>query len=222
MPANIKLFSRISHRKLDVNQRTRQSPLSIISLIVGLALLTACTTGVSSSASASSGTMAPAHALATGTLGLEGTNLAIDAEAAAKLLPLWQLLDELETNSAASTEEIAAVVEEIQSTMSAEQVKAIDAMSINEGELAASQAGGSSASASVASQANAAAQVTSAGTGPMMGGDMLAGGAPPSGAGPLPGGNSQQRTTAVGTSGTSSTPTLIEQVIKLLERKLQS
>ena len=217
MAANTTLFSRTSHSRLVAIQDRGHSFLSIISLILGLSLLTACTTGVPSSASASSGTMAPAHALATGILGLEGTNLAVDAEAAAQLLPLWQLLDELETNSAASTEEIAAVVEEIESTMSAEQVKAIDAMSIDQTELAASQAGGSSASAS---QANAAAQVASAGAGPMMGGDMLAGGAPPGGGGPMPGGSSQQKTT--GTSGTSSTPTLIEQVIKLLESKLQS
>lgn len=217
MAANIKLFSRISHRWPVVNQRRGTSFLSITSLILGLSLLAACTTGVSSPANASSGTMGPAHALATGTLGLEGTNLAVDAESAAQLLPLWQLLDELETNSAASTEEIAAVVEEIQSTMSAEQVQAIAAMPIDQAELATSQAGGSSASAG---QANAAAQVTSAGAGPMMGGDMLAGGAPPGGGGPMPGGSSQQKTT--GTSGTSSTPTLIEQVIKLLESKLQS
>ncbi len=178
--------------------------------------------------------MAPALELALGTLKLEDTDLSVDSELSAQLLPLWQLLNELNSSGSAAPQEITAVVETIQSTMTPEQIKAITAMHLTQADIAtASQSGGSSTAAGTTA-ANSGAQVVSADAGPIMGGDMPAGGMPPDAGGMpldggLPGGLSSSGSTSSNTasksqSSSSSTAatSLIEQVIELLQRKIQS
>lgn len=149
----------------------------------------------------------PALKLAVGTINLEGTQNAVDAASAAKLLPLWQLLEELDTNASSAPQEITAVVEQIRLNMSTTQIQAIDAMTIETSQYAASASGTGTKSNS---------QAASGGTAQMMGGPM-AGGIPMDGGGPMPSGNSSQSSS----TGKSST-TLIQEVITLLEKKLQS
>ena len=69
-------------------------------------------------------------ALAIGTLKLEDTDQAIASDQAADLLPLWQVLNSLTTSDTAAQEEIYAVLEQIQETMTPEQMAAIEAMEL--------------------------------------------------------------------------------------------
>jgi hypothetical protein len=75
-------------------------------------------------------TLTPEARLAIGTMNLEGTPQAVDATLAARLLPLWQLLEQLNTSSTTAPQEIQAVVDEIQATMSPDQMAAIQSMNI--------------------------------------------------------------------------------------------
>jgi hypothetical protein len=68
--------------------------------------------------------------LALGTLKLEGTELAVASEQAADLLPLWQVLNTLSASDSAAPDEIAAVTQQIQETMTSEQLTAIDKMGL--------------------------------------------------------------------------------------------
>ncbi len=68
--------------------------------------------------------------LAIGTLKLEGTDQAIASDQATDLLPLWQVLNSLSSSGSAAPEEITAVTEQIQETMTPEQIQAIDNMGI--------------------------------------------------------------------------------------------
>jgi len=68
--------------------------------------------------------------LAVGALKLEDTEFAIASDQASDLLPLWQVLRTLTTSDAAAREEINAIVEQIQETMTADQLQAIDAMDL--------------------------------------------------------------------------------------------
>ena len=68
--------------------------------------------------------------LAIGTLKLEETDFAIASDQASNLLPLWQVLSSLTESDSAAQEEINAIVEQIQETMTPDQLKAIDDMSI--------------------------------------------------------------------------------------------
>ena len=76
------------------------------------------------------GNMPVSGKLALGTLMLEDTANAVTAEQAAELLPLWKAVKSLSASENASIEEINALYEQIEETMTAEQVKAIQDMSM--------------------------------------------------------------------------------------------
>jgi hypothetical protein len=69
--------------------------------------------------------------LLVGTLKLEGTSLAVTADQATELLPLWQMIRSLTGNGTAAQAEIDAVLSQIQETMSTEQIQAIQDMQIS-------------------------------------------------------------------------------------------
>jgi hypothetical protein len=167
----------------------------------------------------STNALTPALRLAVGTLDLEGTELAIDSASAAQLLPLWELLAQLNGSGSAAPEEISATIEEIRLNMTSEQISAIDSMSISDAALGVSSGNGPAPEA-----AAAGTQVSSsAASDPMMGGDMAAmGAAPMDGGGPMPSGNTQQTTSSSKTSSATPTPAAIQRVIELLQSKVQS
>jgi hypothetical protein len=68
--------------------------------------------------------------LLVGTLKLDGTDQEVDADEAAKLLPLWQMYKSLNASDTAAQEEIDAVIKQIQDTMTSDQLNAIDAMQL--------------------------------------------------------------------------------------------
>lgn len=75
--------------------------------------------------------------LAVGTLKLEDTDLAVTAEQAQNLLPLWKAVKTLGTSDTAAQEEINGLYAQIRETMSTEQINAIDAMSFEQADLTA-------------------------------------------------------------------------------------
>ena len=68
--------------------------------------------------------------LAIGTLKLEDTEFAVGSGQASDLLPLWQVLRSLTESDSTSQEEVNALVEQIQETMTSDQLAAIDAMDL--------------------------------------------------------------------------------------------
>ncbi len=209
MPAKINVpsyLSKVLHSK---------KPFTILALlaVVGAAAwakgaLAATTSPTTTSA------MTPALRLAVGTVKLEGTAQAVDAASAANLLPLWQLLEQLDTSGSAAPQEITAVIDEIKLSMTSAQIKAIDAMSISQNELGLAPST-STAARSTSTQAASASSVD-----PMLtGGNMGGAGAPMDGGGPMPSSGSQSGSAAKSSTSTALTP--IKEVIQLLQNKVQ-
>jgi hypothetical protein len=119
--------------------RTKNILLSIP--IVILALVLAACSGKSSqtgstltttgTAGAQTGTsLSQVNMLLVGTLKLEGTDQAVTSDEAVKILPLWQAYRSLSNSQTASEVEVEALLNQIQSTMTTEQVDAIKAMNL--------------------------------------------------------------------------------------------
>jgi hypothetical protein len=76
-----------------------------------------------------------AESLVIGTFKLEGTSNAITPAQAAALVPLWQAYAQLTSSNTAAQAEIDAVIAQIQSTMTPQQVQAITAMKLTRQDL---------------------------------------------------------------------------------------
>jgi len=74
--------------------------------------------------------------LAFGTLKLDGTENAVNVEAAGELLPLWKAVRSLSESDSAASEEIQALFKQIQETMTPGQVQAIAAMQLTGEDMA--------------------------------------------------------------------------------------
>ena len=68
--------------------------------------------------------------LVVGTFKLEETDLKVQAEQAAELLPLWQAYNTLSTSDTAAKTEIDALLTQIKATMTSEQMQAIADMKL--------------------------------------------------------------------------------------------
>lgn len=89
-----------------------------------------------SGASVTSSGVSDVTKLAAGTLKLEGTNLAVTAEEAKNLLPLWKAEKALGSSDTISKEELQALYDQIQETMTGEQRQAIAKMDLSSAGLA--------------------------------------------------------------------------------------
>jgi hypothetical protein len=188
--------------------------------------------------------LTPEAKLALGTIRLDGTAQAIDPDHAAQLLPLWQLLAQLNGSTSAAPQEITAVVDQIRATMSAEQVKAIDGMQLTSNDVIAAfqqerQASGTGGNGNgFAGRSSSDPAPSSSGSRRNQGGQnfFFAGGGPPGGFGGGFGNNGGTRTNGAqsqnGSSGNSSqtaqsfsnatTAILVNQVIQLLENRIKT
>lgn len=99
-------------------------------LLISALILAGCGGASAAGGRFGSAPLTPESKLAIGTLNLENTPQAVDPAMAAKLLPLWQLLAQLDGSASTAPEEIQAVVDQIRATMSPAQVQAIDSMNI--------------------------------------------------------------------------------------------
>jgi len=73
--------------------------------------------------------------LAPGILRLEGTNLAVTAQQAQQLLPLWQQVQTLTASGTAQASDYTAVYQQIESALTTDQVNAIQAMTFNQSDI---------------------------------------------------------------------------------------
>jgi hypothetical protein len=109
----------------------------ITSLLLFTLILTACGGARSSQTNSNSNqnfgsTPLPlAMQLVVGTFKLEGTDKAVTVEEAKQLLPLWQVYKDLSVSTSAAQEEIDALANQIQGTMTPEQVQAITDMKLS-------------------------------------------------------------------------------------------
>ncbi|MCX6025233.1 MAG: hypothetical protein NTY23_03065 [Chloroflexi bacterium] len=73
--------------------------------------------------------------LAAGTLSLEGSELAVSAEQAVALLPLWQAYRALSQSDTTAPAELEALTNQILETMTSAQIDAINAMQLKQADL---------------------------------------------------------------------------------------
>lgn len=115
----------------------KKAAIVVRSLILAL-LLASCGGGAKAGGSAEENGLSDGYQdalavpaqLALGSLQLEETDLAIDKELAAKLLTLWQAYQSLSGSDTAAEVEVTAVIDQIQDTMTAQQIEAIAAMKL--------------------------------------------------------------------------------------------
>ena len=211
------------------------------SLITGLIIMTLVLSGCSALTSANSfggaagaRILTPEAKLAIGTLKLDATKQAVDPAMASKLLPLWQLLHQLNSTSSAAPQEVAAVLDQIRSIMSPDQTAAIEAMQISGADMFAAfqqgQANGAGGQSTNSARSSSGTGGSNRGGG--QGFVFFGGGAP--GGGTFPGGGNRnggtgtaapQNGTATprsGASGNAINLILVNQVIRLLESKVGS
>ena len=141
----------------------------MVSIVIWLVLaMTACGSAQKSSATASaSPALSLEGQLLVGTIKLESTSLAVSSAQAKELLPLWETLQSLESSGIAASQEIDAVVSQIESTMSTEQISNITAMNLTQQDLAAAavDTGTSLTTSSSTSTSNSSASQLQAGAG---------------------------------------------------------
>ena len=122
---------------------------AVLILIPLLVALVACSNATTTATATETSTLSEEGQLLVGSLDLETTNLAVTAEQAAKLLPLWETLQSLASSGTAATQEVDAVIGQIKNTMTSEQLASITAMNLTKSDLqAAISANGATSAAS--------------------------------------------------------------------------
>jgi len=118
--------------------KTKTQLLLCIFISLGM-VLSACgnnssqasSSGSSSNNNSQSGTaLSQVNMLLVGTLKLEATAQAVTKDEAAQLLPLWQAYRSLSSSQTAAEAEVEALLQQIESTMTSEQVQAIKALNL--------------------------------------------------------------------------------------------
>jgi NACalpha-BTF3-like transcription factor len=222
----------------------------VLTILALLSALVACnkttTAQTQNGLGGNSAPLSTATELLVGTFKLEGTDLAVTSAQAKQLLPLWQTLQALSTSITAADQEINAVVDQIKSTMTSQQMTRITAMKLTQQDIM-----------SVMSQTGVSPNGASATTTPMTlngfpggnnsqgGGGAARAGGPPGGGGPgggfpaggggggMPSGGGIDPGAMGGPNGASTTPQAVRQMpnqvpapllnalIELLQKKIK-
>ncbi len=171
-----------------------------------------------------------------GTFKLEDTDLAVTPDQAKTLLPLWQAVRSLSNSDTTAAAEMTALENQIQETLTTEQMDQINAMQLTRadlqtlaGELGLSFGGGNRPNATGTPSAGGFPGGGFAGSGapPDGGGPPGGGGVPPDG-GVSPGGNLTTEQQATLEASRASRPNVgvptqfLDALIQLLETKAQS
>jgi hypothetical protein len=208
----------------------------LVSIVIVLVLaLTACGSTQTSNATATTSTALSLEGqLLVGTFKLESTTLAISSDQADQLLPLWETLQSLESSGTAASQEIDAVVSQIESTMSVEQISSITAMNLTQQDLsiAAVDNGASSGTSGSASTVNINPAQLQAGAGVPGAGDPGGGNPPSDMGGGMPASTGAQTAGLIQTGTTQAvtgqstatapqvSPALINALVELLKKKI--
>jgi hypothetical protein len=201
----------------------------LVSTMIVLAVtLAACGGAQSFTATAIASTaLSEEDQLLVGTLKLESTSQAVCAAQARELLPLWETLGSLASSGIAAQQEVDAVVSQIKSSMSTQQISSITAMNLTQQDLTAAvvDTGASPATSSTARSTIASSNQSQVGA-PVGGNpptDMGSG--IPADMGMQSAGQSQTSTAqTVSSSSSRSTsqvsPALINALVQLLQKKV--
>ncbi len=198
-------------------KRTLTTILMLFTIIA-----TACSTTTKSAANPSSQALSTENKLIIGTIKLDGTAQAVTAEQAAKLLPLWQLRKELSTNSAAAPQEITAVINQIQSDMTSQQMQAIDAMKLTQQDvMAVMQNQGMAQSSRPSGSTSSQGQNSGGGFAPPAGGPGgdPGGGIPGMGPSASTSSTNSTKTSQSASSSNAASSSLIDFMIQFLQKK---
>lgn len=176
--------------------------------------------------------------IALGTLKLETTDLKVTPEQAKELLPLWKAVKTLPNSDTTSEVEIQALYTQIQETMTAEQMKAINDMGLTTSNMRdvmseiGIQVGGPGGGSGAQATPSSSRSSQGGGGGMMPGGGGPGGGMMPpdgggmmGGAGGVVGNNRTNSTTGASMpnrSGSGITFILIDPLIKLLTERAAS
>lgn len=195
--------------------------LTLTILTIFTLMLTACAGNAQTGTQAASVTLTENYTnaasaeiqLILGTIKLEETEQAVSLEQAAELIPLWQLLKTMKSKDSTAQQEITAVIEKIESVMTADQIKLIAAMKITQQDaMSVMQGQVSSTGKSSTTQSN----------------NNFAGGPPPDAMGGMPGQGAAPNqsatatTSKIQTGGNPSSSALLDTLIKLLQKKVQA
>ncbi len=197
-------------------------------LILFTLTLTACASNSGMPASGPGGGLSagelPAQTkLILGTIKLEETDHAITAEQAIELLPMFYVLQDLNESDTAAQEEIDGLVNQIQETLTSDQLQAIDDMSLSMQDMFAIVRGSSGSSSS--SDASSGPSAVGGGTGgpPDMPAGGFSGGEMPGGGSAMPStggtGSTSEDASARPAMSTSTPSALFDAVIELLQKK---
>jgi hypothetical protein len=195
----------------------------LMPIFMVMALLLGACGEAPSSAATREDTQTRAAQLALGTLSLEGTDQAVNAQQAAELVPMWEILADLSISETAAAEELSATVQAIEASMTAEQLDAIGAMNVSEAEAASMSPAGVLPVAAIAGD-EAKTEVAQEAMDPSLGGEMgrdMAGGMGGDVGGGMPPEPGQARVNSSPGGGAASTG-LFQSVITLLQGKAQS
>lgn len=177
--------------------------------------------------------------LAVGTLKLEKTPQAVTAEQAKDLLLLWKAVKSLSASTTTAPEETTALYQQIQDTMTAEQLQAIQSLSLTQEDISALmkqyQLSGRQTTTTTKNTGSSSSQSAQAGGAGGPGGEMMGGGMPGGGMGgemgAIMGGgqpNSQSSSQSTKSSTTLKTTTVntnmifADAVIQILKERVNS
>ena len=178
----------------------------VLVFILSACSSTATTNSVSTSQQITSSSLTLQNKLGLGILKLEGTSLAVTADQANTLLPLWKAVKSLSSSSLTSATEMTALYQQIEDGLTTAQVQAIQKLSLTQTQLNTliqQNSLTSKNSSSSSSSASSSAQSQSGGMGMDMGGapsgssDMSA----------ITGQTSSDMTAITGQTSTSTTTT---------------
>ena len=132
--------------------------MSILSTLIIFAIaLTACSslTNGTSATSTQTGDELPIETqLVVGTLDLNGTEQDVTAEQAQELIVLWQVYNEISQSDTAAQEEVDGLIDQIQESMTTEQIQAITNMQLTQQDVYTAEQGLEIASSSSSSSGN--------------------------------------------------------------------
>jgi len=194
-------------------------------LMIFAIALTACGTSPTSTSTISknsSNTALTELQLAVGILKLESTEKEVTAEQAPELLMIWQVYADLSQSDTAAQEEIDALAEQVQETLTADQIQAIRDMQITQQDAAALTQG-----STVTSVSQTSSNTTTQAAG------MPAGGPPDGGGIPSDFGGGAGATTSTNKTSNAQTNSslkssvgvpsaLVEILIQALQKKITS
>lgn len=212
-----------------------KSNLFLLTAILVGTILTSCTTvssaqsGIiftgSTATSTTTNNLPTSALLIAGSLKLEGTDQAITPAQANDLLFLWQGYKELSTRNSAAPEEKAAILNQVEKSMTTEQMTAISALNLSMKDvMTMARERSSTSSSNTTSNSNRSG---TSGTGGGPGGMIITfdgggpGGMPPDGINPRSSGQTSTNTTqrASRISDTMA-DALLDPLIKLLEERI--